>query len=98
MHYYRVSTPPSWNPGTTGGALQQAGPLAEREQRLVKLALALGAGLESAAHSHTRRAVAKEITPDDLRYVSLLGLTTLGFPTMMRGMSGIEDILTPDQR
>jgi 4-carboxymuconolactone decarboxylase len=70
-----------------GDAVASAGSLAKREQRLIKLALALGAGLEGAAHSHARRALEEGITKEELRQAVLLALTTLGFPAMMRGMS-----------
>jgi alkylhydroperoxidase/carboxymuconolactone decarboxylase family protein YurZ len=76
-----------------GDAAYQAGPLSERERHLVKLALALGAGLEGAAHSHTRRALEAGIDGADIRHVALLSITTPGFPSMVRGMSWLEDVL-----
>src|SRR6476469_6066960 len=42
-----------------GASTGAAGPLSEREQRLVNLALAIGGGSEGATHSHSRRAVAE---------------------------------------
>lgn len=39
-----------------GKATADCGPLTDRKRRLVKLALAIGAGSEGAVHSHTRRA------------------------------------------
>jgi 4-carboxymuconolactone decarboxylase len=78
-----------------GDAARLAGPLTEREQRLVKLALSIGAGLEGATHSHVRRALEVGITREDLRHVALLGITTLGFPSMVRGMTWLNDLLEP---
>lgn len=76
-----------------GARLAEAGPLSERDVRLVKLALAVGAGHEGAVHSHARRAVAAGIPADALRHAVLVAATTLGFPAMMRAMTWLEDVL-----
>ncbi len=78
-----------------GDAARMAGPLSEREQRLVKLALSIGAGLEGATHSHARRALEIGIGREDLQHVALLGVTTLGFPSMVRGMTWLNDLFEP---
>jgi alkylhydroperoxidase/carboxymuconolactone decarboxylase family protein YurZ len=78
-----------------GEAAKLAGPLSEREQRLVKVALTLGAGLEGGTHSHARRALEAGVSRDDLRHVAILGITTLGFPSAARGMTWINDMLEP---
>jgi 4-carboxymuconolactone decarboxylase len=75
-----------------GNVARLAGPLTEREQRLVKLALSIGAGLEGATHSHARRALEVGIGREDLQHVALLGVTTLGFPSMVRGMTWLNDL------
>ena len=72
---------------------RQAGPLSPREAALVKLAISLGAGLEGAAHSHCRKALEAGCTPEDLRHVALLAAPTIGFPTMMRAKSWVEDVV-----
>lgn len=79
-----------------GEAGSDAGPLGGREARLVKLALAAGAGLEGAVHSHVRRARDEGIEPEAISHVALLGVTTLGFPSAVRTMSWIDDILDAD--
>ena len=66
---------------------------APREAELIKLALSIGARLEGAAHSHARRALAACVSPDELRGVALLALTTCGFPLAMIGLSWVEDVL-----
>ncbi len=76
-----------------GDAATAAGPLSAREQRLVKVALAVGAAHEGALHSHARRAREAGIGPDELRHTVLLATTTLGFPSMMRAMTWLEDVL-----
>jgi alkylhydroperoxidase/carboxymuconolactone decarboxylase family protein YurZ len=76
-----------------GLATQKAGPLPPRTQALVKLALALGARLEGATHSHTRRAVEAGCSPDEIRHVVLLATPTIGFPAMMAALSWVDDVL-----
>ncbi len=76
-----------------GKAAREAGPLTDREVALVKLAISLGAGLEGAAHSHCRKALEAGCAPDDLRHVAILSAPTIGFPTMMRARSWVEDVV-----
>jgi len=74
-------------------AVRQAGPLTEREISLVKLAISIGAGLEGASHSHCRKALEAGCNEDDLRHVAILSAPTIGFPTMMRAKSWVEDVV-----
>lgn len=77
-----------------GEAIATAGPLTERERRLVKLALAVGSGSEGATHSHTRQAVADGLTPAEVRHVALLAITTIGWPNSAAALSWLEDVLS----
>ena len=70
-----------------GEAARQAGPLDARTQTLIQL------GLEGATHAHVRRALEAGCTPDEIRHVALLAVTTLGFPTMMIGLGWVNDVL-----
>ena len=76
-----------------GDAARRAGPLSAGEAELVKLAFAAGARIEGAVHSHTRRALDEGVSPEALRHVALLAITTLGFPQAMAIRSMIEDQL-----
>ena len=76
-----------------GEVAQSAGPLDSKTRALVKLAIAVGAAREGAVHSHTRRALEAGCTPEELRHVGVLAITTIGFPTTMAAMSWIEDVL-----
>ena len=76
-----------------GAAIQDAGPLPEKTRSLVKLAIAVGARLEGAVHSHTRRTLEAGCTPDEIRHTVLLATTTLGFPAMMATFSWVDDVL-----
>lgn len=40
-----------------GTAVHKSGPLNEKTRSLIKLAISTGAGMESAVHSHTRKAM-----------------------------------------
>jgi 4-carboxymuconolactone decarboxylase len=75
-----------------GRATAEAGPLDEKTAQLVRLGMALAAGLEGAVHSHARRALEAGASRDEVRHVGLLALTTAGFPRMMTGLSWIEDV------
>lgn len=69
-----------------------AGPLSDRERRLVKLAIAATSGSEGATHSHARQALSAGMSPADLRHVALLTASTVGFPAMMRALTWIGDV------
>ncbi|MBB3140437.1 carboxymuconolactone decarboxylase family protein [Halomonas organivorans] len=75
-----------------GKACAEAGPLDARTRRLVKLALAVGAGSEGAVHSHVRRALAEGESPAALEQVALLGVPTLGLPASVAALTWIGDI------
>jgi len=75
-----------------GAATGAAGPLSEREQRLVNLALAIGGDSEGATHSHARRAVAEGLSAEELDHVAFLAITTLGWPQAIRGLSWMRDV------
>ncbi len=77
-----------------GKEAREAGPLSAREVALVKLAISIGSGLEGASHSHCRKALQAGCTPDDLRHVAVVSAPTIGFPTMMRARSWVEDVLS----
>jgi len=81
-----------------GDAIHQAGPLSERERRLVKLAIAVGARLEGGVHSNTRKCLYSGIAPDEVRQVALLALTTIGFPSMAAALTWIEDVVSSAQQ
>jgi alkylhydroperoxidase/carboxymuconolactone decarboxylase family protein YurZ len=76
-----------------GQRCAQAGPLDDRTIRLVKLALATGAGLEGAVHSHARRALKDGLSADELRHVAMLAIPTLGLSTAVRAMTWMDDVL-----
>ena len=79
-----------------GDRCHKAGPLDERTRRIVKLALAIGAGLEGGTHSAVRNALAAGIAPEEIKHVAVLGVTTIGLPSTMRALTWIGDGLQPE--
>jgi len=58
----------------------EAGPLDRKTCELIKIGISLGAGLESAVKSHTRRALEHGATAAEIEQAVLLGINTRGFP------------------
>jgi len=78
-----------------GEATEKAGPLDARTIRLVKLALAVGAGRQGQVHSHARRGLKLGITPAELRQVALLAVPSLGWSAGVAAVSWINDVIEP---
>lgn len=76
-----------------GRQLDQAGPLDDRDQRLVTLGIAVGALAEGAVRSNVRKALQLEISPDEIRHAALLAITTAGFPTSIAATTWIDEVL-----
>jgi AhpD family alkylhydroperoxidase len=58
----------------------EAGPLDRKTCELIKIGISLGAGLESAVKSHTRRALEHGASDAEIEQAVLLGMNTRGFP------------------
>lgn len=81
-----------------GEACAKAGPVEGQALRLVKLALAIGAGSEGGVHSHCRRALEEGVPKEALKQVALLAVPTLGFPKAVAALTWVEDVTDPDTR
>jgi alkylhydroperoxidase/carboxymuconolactone decarboxylase family protein YurZ len=77
-----------------GSAIHEAGPLDDQTRQLVKLALSIGAQLEGATHAHTRRALEAGISPEAIKHVVMLAMTTLGFPATVKAYTWVGDELS----
>jgi alkylhydroperoxidase/carboxymuconolactone decarboxylase family protein YurZ len=77
-----------------GEAADGAGPLDERTARLVKLGLAVGAVADGSVRSNVRKALAAGASPDEIRQVAMLAITTCGFPTAIAGLGWIDEVLS----
>lgn len=78
---------------TLGAAVHQAGPLDPKTRELIKLGIAIGGRLDGAIRAHVRLGLEKGASPDEIRQVALLAITTSGFPTMMASLTAIEETL-----
>lgn len=79
--------------GNLSQAISQVQGLDERAQKLVKLAIAVGAGRQGAVHSHTRKCKRAGFSDEDLYHVALLAVTTIGWSGAMAALSWIDDEL-----
>jgi len=62
-------------------------------RELIKIGITIGAGLETGTRAHTRLALDAGATPEEIRHAALLATTTIGFPSMMRAITWINDVL-----
>jgi alkylhydroperoxidase/carboxymuconolactone decarboxylase family protein YurZ len=74
-------------------AVDASGPLDARTQRLVKLGIAVGAVSKGAVRSNARNEGA---TPEEIRQVAVLAVTTAGFPTAVASYAWIDEVLEAD--
>lgn len=81
-----------------GDACARTGPLDGKTRELVRLGLAIGARLEGAVHSHTRRALEAGATADEVRHAVALSATTLGLPTTVAAFTWVEEVLVRSAR
>lgn len=81
----------------TAGAAASDGPLDKKTQHLIKIGICLGASLESAMRSHTRRAILAGATEAELEQAVVLGMTTCGFPRTVAAWAWIHEQLERDR-
>ena len=79
-----------------GGAVDGAGPLDDRTERLVKLAIAVGGMAEGAVKSNVRKALEAGATPAEVKQVGLSAITTCGFPTAVAALGWIDEVLAAE--
>ncbi len=88
----RTRYPDIWQAFTNlAEACHNAGPLDEKTRRLVKLAIAVGAGTEGGTHSAVRHAAEAGVTAKEMEHVVLLSITTIGLPSAGRALTWIHD-------
>ena len=71
----------------------EEGPLDARTARLIKLAVAIGAGREGAVHASVRKGAALGISPAEVDQVVALAASTLGLPAAVAAWSWCRDVL-----
>lgn len=70
-----------------------SGPLDAKAQRLLKLAIAIGARREGAVHSGVRKARDAGATAGEIEQVVALAASTIGFPSAVAAWSWVRDVL-----
>lgn len=78
-----------------GEAASQAGSLDAKSRALAKLAVSIGARMEGAVRSHTRKCLEAGATAEEVRHIVLLSTTTIGFPNMMAALAWVDAVLEP---
>lgn len=78
--------------GELARRIREGTPFDEATNRLLKLALAIGSESEGAVRSNTRKALQHGASPDDVRAVALLALTTCGFPTTIAALGWMQEV------
>jgi AhpD family alkylhydroperoxidase len=73
--------------------IHDAGPIDKKQRELIKLAMAIGAGLGGGTQSHVRRALEEGVTSEEIFHVVFLGITTLGFPRTVAALTWVEEVL-----
>ena len=79
-----------------GAAEHDAGPLGERERRLIKLGIAVGAESEGAVRSHVRKLLGIGVSEEEILHTIVLALTTIGFPATNAALSWAEEVLSEE--
>ncbi len=79
-----------------GNACRRAGPLSEREQRLVKLGMAVGLSSEGGVRSHVRRGLTEGFSPEELLHAVLIAVPTAGFPATAAAYRWARDVIDSD--
>jgi alkylhydroperoxidase/carboxymuconolactone decarboxylase family protein YurZ len=81
-----------------GSAEHQAGPLGERERRLIKLGIAVGAESEGAVRSHVRKLLGIGTSQAEILHAIVLALTTIGFPATNAALGWADEVLAEEAR
>lgn len=76
-----------------GITVKKDGPLDEKNIQLIQLAASIAIRSEGAVHSHTKRALEAGAGKEEIRHAVLILTSTLGFPSVMAGLSWVNDIL-----
>ncbi|MDQ4083729.1 MAG: carboxymuconolactone decarboxylase family protein [Actinomycetota bacterium] len=79
-----------------GAAEHEAGPLGEKQRRLVKLGIAVGAESEGAVRSHVRKLLGVGVAEEEILHTIVLALTTVGFPATNAALGWAEEVLAEE--
>ncbi|GAA0420861.1 alkylhydroperoxidase/carboxymuconolactone decarboxylase family protein YurZ [Actinoplanes campanulatus] len=80
--------------GNLARTIRERNPFDDRTDRLIKLAIAVGAEAEGAVRSNVRKALQHGASLDEVRAVALAAVTTCGFPAAIAALGWIEEVAT----
>ena len=83
--------------GQLARVIRETNPFDDRTDRLIKLAVAVGAEAEGAVRSNVRKALHHGASLDEVRAVALAAVTTRGFPAAIAALGWIEEVTTTEQ-
>jgi len=73
--------------------IKDLGPIDEKRAQLLKLAASVAIKSEVATHNHVKRALEAGASKDEIRHAVVLLSNTIGYPSVMEGLSWVNDIL-----
>jgi alkylhydroperoxidase/carboxymuconolactone decarboxylase family protein YurZ len=79
--------------GALARTIREQSPFDEKTERLLTLALAIGAEANGGVRSNVRKALQQGATVEELRAVALAAITTCGFPTAVAALRWIDEVL-----
>jgi alkylhydroperoxidase/carboxymuconolactone decarboxylase family protein YurZ len=77
---------------------EEDGPFSQRQLRLLKLAVAIGAGKQGSVHSSVRKARAAGCDDREIRHVVALAASTIGLPPAVAAYSWVVEELEKKRR
>lgn len=79
--------------GELRNAVHTSNKLDDKKRALIKLAVSTGVRLEGAVHSHTHKVLETGCNYEEIKQTVLLSLPAIGRPSMMVGLSWVDDVL-----
>ncbi len=76
-----------------GKAIKKAGPIDDKTAHLIQLGGAAAIRSEGGVHSHTRRALERGASSEEIYHSVLLLTSVIGFPNVAAAISWIDDIV-----
>ena len=80
--------------GALARTIRDRCPFDHKTDRLITLALAVGAHADGAVRSNVRKALEHGATVDELQAVALAAITTCGFPTAIAALRWIDEVIS----
>lgn len=76
-----------------GKVTNESGPIDHKTSHLIQLAASAAIRSEGAVHSHAKRALDLDASPDELYHALILVTSTIGFPNVAAAISWVDDVV-----